>query len=563
MRDTAVDQLARARAAVTAAEEAVLERESEHRRAQQTAQEARAEAVRAFEDLAALTSETSECFDAESASAALTAATAALAAPTADSAAQLEQDTAPIADAIAACEQAATTHAEQLQGEGHRRTAEIEADRKALAERTRAHRRRIDDTATASERHTLAAARAAAEAGTLPSRIRAMLPDQAIDVGADEVAAATAAVTARQAEVQGLFDQREKARAEKAEVLGGQRALDQETQARLEGSLNRLRDSLDAWAQAATQAIAHLDVASSHQAPKAPAEPGVAGVRKYAAELSTITSTLGDKLTQHATAAADRAAATENSLGEYAAALVDVDGFDADADLTTPEALHPLVAAAAQSAKEAKDQRQKQREAQDLIKPATDLDFAISAGKARYEALEVLRRELVDAKFLNHLTTLRTSALLGVASDLLGQMSDGRLGFADGFDIVSRTSGVVHHPNRLSGGEKFQASLALALALAELHSRGGPALGSLFLDEGFAALDSTALDSALEVLRSRAGSDRLVMLISHLHAVAEAVDDVLLVERTTSGSSARWLTPAQRDELAQADLASGLQALAR
>ncbi|WP_345940996.1 hypothetical protein [Streptomyces sp. SID4917] len=85
----------------------------------------------------------------------------------------------------------------------------------------------------------------------------------------------------------------------------------------------------------------------------------------------------------------------------------------------------------------------------------------------------------------------------------------------------------------------------------------------MFLVGGFAALDTTALDSALEVLRTRSGSDRLVMVISHLHAVAEAVDDVLLVERTAAGSSALWLTPDEREELAQADLASGLQALAR
>lgn len=107
------------------------------------------------------------------------------------------------------------------------------------------------------------------------------------------------------------------------------------------------------------------------------------------------------------------------------------------------------------------------------------------------------------------------------------------------------------------------ASLALALALAELHSRSGPALGSLFLDEGFAALDTTALDLALEVLRAQAGGDRLVMVISHLHAVAEAVDDVLWVERTAVGSSARWLTPAERDDMVQGDLASGLHAQAR
>lgn len=562
-RDTAVERLAKARADMTAAEEAVLAREREHHSAQQTAQETSADAVRAFADLAALAAETDAGFDAEAASLALTAATAALAAPTADGPAPLEQNTAPIADAIAACEQAAVRHTEQLQAEGHRRIAEVEAGRKALAERTRAHQRHTEDTAKASALHTRAVARTTAQVSTLPSRIQAMLPHDAIDVLADEAAAAAAAVTTRQAEVQELFDQREKARAQKAEVLGEQRALDKDTQVRLEHPLNQLRGRLDVWAQAVTQALTHLDASDQHQAPKAPAQSEIAEVRTYASELSTTTSTLSDRLTQRAVAAAGHAATAENSLSECAAALTDVDGFDTHADLTTPEALHPLVAAVGQATKEAKDQRQKQQDAQDLIKPAADLDFAITAGRARCEALEVLRRELVDAKFLNHLTMLRTQALLGIASDLLGQMSDGRFGFADSFDIVSRNSGVAHPPNRLSGGEKFQASLALALALAELHSRSGPALGSLFLDEGFAALDTTALDSALEVLRTQANGNRLVMVISHLQAVAEAVDDVLLVERTPAGSSAHWLTPTQRDELAQADLVSGLQTMAR
>ncbi|UWS69826.1 hypothetical protein [Streptomyces noursei] len=196
-----------------------------------------------------------------------------------------------------------------------------------------------------------------------------------------------------------------------------------------------------------------------------------------------------------------------------------------------------------------------------MIKPAADLDFAITAGHARSEALDVLRRELVDAKFLGHLTTLRTRALRDVASELLGQMTDGRFGFADNFDIVSRTSGVIHHPNRLSGGEKFQASLALALALAELHSRSGSSLGSCSSTK--VSQHSMRLHSMRpwRYCRARAGGDRLVMVISHLHAVAEAVDEVLWVERTTTGSSTRWLTPAERDDLVQADLASGLQTL--
>jgi DNA repair exonuclease SbcCD ATPase subunit len=564
--DRAVDLRAEARAAVTAADEAVLERDHEHKSAQQTAQETTEEAVRAFRSLEALAAEAGTDFGAGSASARLAAATATLAAPAATASPHQqhpEQDTAAITHAIAACEHAATAHAEELQAEEHRRTAGIEADRKTLAERKKAHHRDTKDAAAAHDRHARAAARTAADIGMLPARIQAMLPHDPIDIVVGQTDAATTAVNARQTELQELLDQREAARAEKTAVLADQRTLDHDTHARLERPLDRLRDNLDAWAQAADQARTRLDEADRPALPGAPTQPTITEVRHYAAALSTTTSVLGDKLNERATTATERASAAESRLGEHAAALADIDDFDASADLTTPKSLHPLVAAAAQATREAEDQRCKQREAQDLIKPAADLDFAITAGEARYEALEVLRREMVDAKFLGHLTTLRTRALLGVASDLLGQMSDGRFGFADDFDIISRSSGVAHHPNRLSGGEKFMASLALALALAELHSRSGPALGSLFLDEGFAALDTTALDLALEVLRAQAGGDRLVMVISHLHAVAEAVDDVLWVERTAAGSSARWLTPAERDDVAQDDLASGLHSQAR
>ena len=565
-RDKAAGRLAEARAAVTAAEEALSERGREHQSAQHKAQDATANAVRAFADLAALAAATKADFDAESAAATLTAAAAALAVPAA-SAAHLEQSseryTAPITDAVTACEEAAAVHAERLQSDVHGRTAVIEAERKALAGRRSSHQRDLDDAAAASERHARAVVRMAAEVRALPVSIQAMLPGEAIDVSADDAAAAAAAVAARLTEIQGLFDERETQRSHKDAVLDLQRALDQENRTAVERPLNELRGTLDVWAQAVTQAITHLGAADPYQMPQAPAEPGIAEIRQFTADLSKTASRLGDKLAEVSAAGAARAAAALTGLGEHAAALADVDGFDPAADLTAPQVLHPLVAAAATAAREVEDQHRKQREAQVLIKPAADLDFAIAAGEARYEALDVLRRELVDAKFLGHLTTLRTRALLGVASDLLGQMTDMRFGFADSFDIVSRSSGVVHQPNRLSGGEKFLASLALALALAEVHARSGPSLGSLFLDEGFAALDTTALDSALEVLRAQADGDRLVMVISHLHAVAEAVDDVLWVRRNAAGSSARWLTPDQRDELVQADLASGLQKLAQ
>ncbi|MEU7004804.1 SMC family ATPase [Nonomuraea sp. NPDC046570] len=541
-------QLAQARAALTTADQAELEREGDHQRALQDAQEAQAKAADALKDFAALVLEAEGDFDAESATERPT---------TADD----QQYITTISEMITVCELEATAAATRKQAEALGHTARLEAAREALESRKSGHQQAIDDANTASDRHSGAAGRLAADLQALPVHIQAMLPEEAIEVRADAAAAAATAVATHLAEIQRLVEQLEAARVEKAEVLTQQRALDQEARTDVEQPLDKLRAALNDWAQAVKQAINHLGAQGRHHAPQAPVDSGVAGVRLFADELSKIAKSLGGELDQASAIGRAQGDAALSDLRENVAEVADVDGFQ-PGGLTAPQLLHPLVAAAAKAGAEAEGRREEQHGAECLIKPAADLDAAIAAGEARFDALEVLRKELVDAKFLGHLTMLRTRALLGVASDLLGQLTDQRFGFADGFDIISRGSGVVHHPNRLSGGEKFLASLALALALAELHSRSGPRLGSLFLDEGFATLDTSALESALDVLRSQAGGDRLVMVISHLHAVAEAVDDVLWVENGPAGSTARWMTQAERDELVQADLSRGLQTLA-
>lgn len=561
-RDTAAGKLAKARLAVTTAETATSERADEHRTAQQTTQRITEEAVRLLADFSSLAAEAEEAFDTETTSATLTAATAALAALSDDGAPDPEQLIEPMMVALAACERAAADRAERLRADELRHTIAIEAERTAVNGRKGTHQKAINAAKAASARHTRAVTGTTAEIRALPIRIQTFLPDNAIDVGADAAAAAAAAIAAALAEVQSLLDAREAARTEKNTVLIEQRALDQETRVAVDEPLTTLRGRLDAWANAAAQAVAHLPGNNRKRVPAAPTESGITDIRTFATALSTAAAALRSELTTTSAAHSARAGDAHARLKEQAAALADIGGFDPAVDLTDPKLLHPLVAAHATASNEAEVQRTAQSKAQAQVKPAADLDFAITAGQARLDALDVLRSELVDAKFLGHLTGLNTRALLGIASDLLGQLTDQRFGFADSFDIVSRSSGVAHTPNRLSGGEKFLASLALALALAELHSHSGPRLGSLFLDEGFAALDTAAMQSALDVLHTQAGGDRLVMVISHLHAVAEAVDDVLWVERGAAGSTARWLTPAERDELVQADLASGLQTLA-
>ena len=89
----------------------------------------------------------------------------------------------------------------------------------------------------------------------------------------------------------------------------------------------------------------------------------------------------------------------------------------------------------------------------------------------------------------------------------------------------------------LSGGETFLASLALALALAEslarlsAEGRAGEALESLFLDEGFGALDAETLDVVVQAIEALQGGQRMVGIVTHMPELAERMPARLEVRR--------------------------------
>ena len=115
------------------------------------------------------------------------------------------------------------------------------------------------------------------------------------------------------------------------------------------------------------------------------------------------------------------------------------------------------------------------------------------------------------------------------ASDGLRQLSDGQFTLThdkgdffviDHFDADSSRS-----VKTLSGGETFQASLALALALSEqlaaLAIGGSARLDSIFLDEGFGTLDPESLETVAATLETLAQGDRMVGVVTHVAALAE------------------------------------------
>ncbi|MDT4995305.1 MAG: repair protein SbcC/Rad50 [Actinoplanes sp.] len=230
-------------------------------------------------------------------------------------------------------------------------------------------------------------------------------------------------------------------------------------------------------------------------------------------------------------------------------------------DLTKPNSLDALAEAGAWWRTQATSARREQSGAEAEIPQATRLDEALVPARLRLAALAELRAHLTDAKFLKYLISQRTNALLGTASDIFGRLSGGQFGFTEDFQVAARRSQIARSPRTLSGGETFLGSLALSLALVEMYARGGGRLGALFLDEGFDTLDADNLTTALSVLRQEAGTDKLVAVITHIHSVAEVVDDVLWVAKEIGGSTASWLDPIEREHLIRDDIADGLLSL--
>lgn len=89
----------------------------------------------------------------------------------------------------------------------------------------------------------------------------------------------------------------------------------------------------------------------------------------------------------------------------------------------------------------------------------------------------------------------------------------------------------------LSGGEKFMASLALALGLSDL-SAGRLELQNLFIDEGFGSLDSDSLNQVLGILENlQQQRGRTIGIISHVQELKERISVQIQVEPTGSGWS--------------------------
>ncbi|MFG1800440.1 AAA family ATPase [Micromonospora carbonacea] len=121
--------------------------------------------------------------------------------------------------------------------------------------------------------------------------------------------------------------------------------------------------------------------------------------------------------------------------------------------------------------------------------------------------------------------------LVDGASGILRELSGGQYDLVhdkgEFFVVDHHDAGLRRGVRTLSGGETFQASLALALALSEQLaglSTTAASLESIVLDEGFGTLDAATLDTVAATLESLAArGDRMVGVVTHVPALAERI----------------------------------------
>jgi exonuclease SbcC len=185
--------------------------------------------------------------------------------------------------------------------------------------------------------------------------------------------------------------------------------------------------------------------------------------------------------------------------------------------------------------------------AEEQLADAADSRARRDAEVAAMKTYQALAGDLTDARFVRFLLDDERRRLAELGSEHFQRLSNGRYRFTEdgAFDVVDLTAAdAVRKADSLSGGETFLASLGLALALAEIVSRGGGRLDAFFLDEGFGTLDSEHLDLAMEGIESLVSDEgnRLVVVVSHVPELRHRVEDLIELDRSPTTGDTRVLS---------------------
>ncbi|MFQ5821364.1 MAG: SbcC/MukB-like Walker B domain-containing protein, partial [Candidatus Heimdallarchaeota archaeon] len=169
--------------------------------------------------------------------------------------------------------------------------------------------------------------------------------------------------------------------------------------------------------------------------------------------------------------------------------------------------------------------------------------------KLRGEDINTLKQLFKGAGFVNYVSTVYLRNLCHAANERFYQLTRKqlRLEISENNNFEVRdflNEGKVRSVKTLSGGQTFQASLSLALALAESIQKFNESNQNFFfLDEGFGSLDKESLQIVFDTLKSLQKENRIVGVISHVEDLQQEIDTYLKItndEEKGSIISSSW-----------------------
>ena len=153
----------------------------------------------------------------------------------------------------------------------------------------------------------------------------------------------------------------------------------------------------------------------------------------------------------------------------------------------------------------------------------------------RAENLKKLQSLFARSGFVNFVSTVYLNDLCRRTNQRFMPLTYNRLQIdinANNDFIVkdNMNGGEVRSIKSLSGGQMFQVSLSLALALAEnIQTMYNTDQNFFFLDEGFGSLDTESLTMVFQFLKVLQKENRIVGIISHVAEMQEEIENYLFV----------------------------------
>lgn len=155
----------------------------------------------------------------------------------------------------------------------------------------------------------------------------------------------------------------------------------------------------------------------------------------------------------------------------------------------------------------------------------------------RADNLKMMASLFKGAGFVQYVSSIYLRQLCDHANIRFHRMTRNQLSLqlndANDFEIIDYLNeGRSRSVKTLSGGQAFQVSLSLALALAEsVQSNASAEKNFFFIDEGFGTQDSESVNIVFETLMNLRKENRIVGIISHVDELKEKIPVALNITK--------------------------------